>query len=169
MRACEKQVQGWILAQPTHWKVTQCKDQTPAPCSLCLVWPRNSRNAQLSCRNTCYPTSLLIRKVLRHAVDRDSPYQWRIRTKTAFDTPTLSKELSGWDNTLSAPKRTCIVPAKCEALARLEETRPFDSPEFERASGQRDTQNAKLTMRGTGQALYFAVMDGLVQNTKPAP
>ncbi len=48
------------------------------------------------------------------------PCKSRIRMKCAFDTPTFSKGRSGWDNTLSEPKRTCIVPANCEALARYE-------------------------------------------------
>ena len=50
--------------------------------------------------------------------------------KSAFNTPTFSKELSGWDNPLRE-ERPWIVPAKCEALARVEKTRPFDLPKLE--------------------------------------
>jgi len=85
------------------------------------------------------------------------PCKSRIRMKSAFDTPGFSKELSGWDNALRE-ERPCLVPAKCEALARLEKTRLFDLPKFKRASGQKKPK-----------AFYIAVTASLVQNTKPDP
>ncbi len=46
----------------------------------------------------------------------------------AFDTPNFPNKSSGWDNELSEPKRTFIVPAKCEAEHATTKTGGIETP-----------------------------------------
>ncbi len=62
------------------------------------------------------------------AAKRQPGSQGRIRILLAFDTPNSATKLSGWDNELSEPRRTFIVPAKYEAAARHEKTRRVVTP-----------------------------------------
>ena len=59
------------------------------------------------------------------------PCKSRYRMKYAFDTPTFSKELPGWDNPLRE-ERPWIVPAECEATARREKTRGIETLVYKR-------------------------------------
>ncbi len=50
-----------------------------------------------------------------------------------FATPNSATQLSGWDNELSEPEDSSIVPAKCEAAARTEKGKGIITPICKRA------------------------------------